>query len=217
MLIGITGRAGSGKDTAADVLCKDFNFVNISLADPLKRFLAETFEFSTEQLWGPSENRNVPDARWPRPSGDVFLTPRHALQQLGTEFGRSCSNLVWVKYLLRVYEKLCTGNYYYDPVQGLRHFVGNSWARGKQDVVVSDVRYRSEAACIRGAGGLIWRVRRAAAPTLPVEQSVHSSETEQDTIEVDAALSNDGTVEDLVRLVHAQMGDNDGMARCIGG
>src|SRR5262249_21718742 len=126
-VIGICGRAGAGKDTAADVLVKEFGFVKVSLADPLKRICREVFAFTEEQLWGPSECRNEPDKRYRRRpsgydangrpidkcgclrenkrafmdaedyrdhlpcpavfSGDEFLTPRHALQQLGTEWG----------------------------------------------------------------------------------------------------------------------------------
>lgn len=34
MLIGICGQAGSGKDTVADHLCKNFSFVKVAFADP---------------------------------------------------------------------------------------------------------------------------------------------------------------------------------------
>jgi hypothetical protein len=42
----------------------------------------------------------------PSPEDDIFLTPRHALQQLGTEWARSCFGDVWVQYTLRIAKAL---------------------------------------------------------------------------------------------------------------
>src|SRR6266404_2066963 len=124
MLVGLSGLAGSGKDTAADHLVAKHNFVKVSLADPLKRMCRDAFDFTDDQLWGPSEKRNAPDERyrrkptqhmlhgrdfntttdkcytcgaekpWPPGLGGEecfhYLTPRYALQKLGTEWGRDC-------------------------------------------------------------------------------------------------------------------------------
>lgn len=65
-LIAISGNAGAGKDTAADILVDDYEYVRISLADPIKRFGKRIFGFSDKQLWGPSEFRNTPDGRYVR-------------------------------------------------------------------------------------------------------------------------------------------------------
>jgi ABC-type dipeptide/oligopeptide/nickel transport system ATPase subunit len=62
--IGITGQAGSGKDTLADLLCDKYEFTKISLADPIKRFGFHVFEFDKVQLWGPSSARNAFDPRY---------------------------------------------------------------------------------------------------------------------------------------------------------
>lgn len=59
----IAGAAGSGKDTVAGIVCKNFNALSIAQADPMKRFVRNLFEFSLEQLWGPSERRNEVDPR----------------------------------------------------------------------------------------------------------------------------------------------------------
>ena len=60
----VTGEAGSGKDTVASFIAKDMNGITIAQADPMKRFVAKTFGFTNEQLWGPSEARNTPDLRF---------------------------------------------------------------------------------------------------------------------------------------------------------
>ena len=67
-LIGITGAAGSGKDTVAEMLRQqDSKLVTLGLADPIKEFARDVFEFSQEQLWGPSAARNAPDVRFTKP------------------------------------------------------------------------------------------------------------------------------------------------------
>ena len=43
MIVGICGLIGSGKDTIADHLVKDHNFVKISFADKLKDTVATLF------------------------------------------------------------------------------------------------------------------------------------------------------------------------------
>lgn len=142
MLVGICGQAGSGKDTVADYLCRNHSFVKVAFADPLKRICREVFDFSDEQLWGPSEKRNEPDERyvrgWTVPGGGavlpfewavptnpgekpkaVYLTSRYALQTLGTEWGRNCYPNVWVAYAIRVHKCLQEGGWAYDQKRGL--------------------------------------------------------------------------------------------------
>jgi hypothetical protein len=65
-IIGVAGRAGVGKDSAADVLVKHHGFVKVAFADPLKRVAMDLWGFSEEQLWGTSSKRNDPDPRWPK-------------------------------------------------------------------------------------------------------------------------------------------------------
>ncbi len=238
MIVGITGvaespdgtriTAGSGKDTAAEQLVKEHGFVAVALADPMKRFCMEMFDFTEEQLWGPSEDRNREDRRFPR---DVFredivgvedamclvalekaanpgktytdqelkrmereyrrvhLTPRHALQQLGTEWGRECYKELWVDYCLRVAKLLMTGPYIYHHTHGTLHVdqitpdirrrfelgVGRVVACG--GVVIPDLRFHNEAKKIRDAGGQIWRVKRPIN-TMPGLNPKHGSEVE---------------------------------------
>lgn len=66
-LIVLSGTAGAGKDSVADVLADNFGWHRYSLAGPLKRFASDMFNFSDEQLYGPSSARNAPDPRWRRP------------------------------------------------------------------------------------------------------------------------------------------------------
>lgn len=75
LIIGISGVAGSGKDTTADVLVRQHGFVKVAMADPLKRICKDVYDFSNDQLWGPSSMRNAPDWRYARtPEALAFLS-----------------------------------------------------------------------------------------------------------------------------------------------
>lgn len=63
-IIGVSGQAGSGKDTVANYLAEQYNFAKVALADPIKRFGYHVFLFNSVQLWGASELRNAIDARY---------------------------------------------------------------------------------------------------------------------------------------------------------
>lgn len=130
MIVGITGRAGAGKDTVADLLVRDHKAVKVALADEMKRIVASVYGFTELQLWGPSEERNKPDLRYPRghtyrkieapclccgrpwtfyesKEAEVcYLTPRFALQLLGTEWARTCFKDTWVRKTMEVAKEL---------------------------------------------------------------------------------------------------------------
>jgi len=245
MLLAISGLAGTGKDTVADILQKG-SLVKVALADPLKRIARDVYDFSDDQLWGPSFKRNEPDERYPRehtwkpsvswaaiddgPIKDVkcvccgqsttlrlveddvripdldgvnpcFLTARYALQTLGTEWGRDCFPDTWVKYAIRVHDRLQNGDCAYDQKFGLRwhaKFEGETWVRPKKDVIISDTRFMNELFIIRAHGGKAIRITR---PGVEVPAWAHPSETEQMGIpdsEFDYIIRNDGTLDDLL-------------------
>lgn len=174
MLIAIVGKAGSGKDTAANCLVNSFDKVyTMALADPLKHFVQDVYQFTDEQLYGPSEKRNAIDARW-------GFSPREALQKLGTEWGRALHEDTWVRYALR----------------GARAV----HLRYGESVVFTDCRFLNEAAAVRAEGGQVWRIIRPGAG-LSGEAGQHPSETEQDRIEADVEIMNDGTLADLRNMV----------------
>lgn len=249
MILGISGLAGSGKDTAAGFLRTDFKFVPIALADPLKRMAKDAFDFTDEQLWGPSQFRNAPDKRYPREhtwshtaevvvlgervvptcaccgakretsahregndltyedvTPPCYLTPRFALQKLGTEFGRACYPNVWVEKTLKTARALLFGGepFKYTPSQGLRSLMGvPEIPELHLGVAIPDVRFRNEITGIRAGGGKVIRVVRPGAG-LAGAAGLHPSEKEQAEIpdeEFDGVIVNDGTLLDLQEKV----------------
>jgi hypothetical protein len=189
MIVVVMGQAGSGKDTVADHLVRAHGFAKVSFADPMKRFCREVFDFSESQVWGPLHEKNAPDARWDG------LSPRVALQTLGTEWGRGCHPEVWIRYGLRVASELLAGERWYTPSAGLVEEEG----RRAAGVVIADCRFANEAAAVKRAGGQAWRVIRPGCDGA-VGVSGHASEAEQKTLPdsiFDAVLVNDDTLASL--------------------
>lgn len=213
MIIGLSGQAGSGKDFVADLLVQHHGFTKIALADPLKRICQEVFEFSDEQLWGRSEERNKPDGRYftgkvrsaivdyedarilltlnamgnresfptdeeIREKCKVYLSPREALQSLGTEWGRNCCSDVWIVYTLRIIKKLLLNqDWKYDPRYGVWQ---DEDAKEIKNIVISDLRFQNEIDAVKTIGGKVVRIHRQQSSTLSdTILALHTSETEQ--------------------------------------
>lgn len=193
MIIGLSGLAGSGKDTCADFLVEEFDFVKISLADHLKRICKDVFDFSNDQLWGPSNCRNQPDKRYKREND--HLTARYALQALGM-CGRDCYNDIWIESTIRI-TKLILKNpkITYDPKIGIKENLGKPC----KGVVIPDCRFLNEINAIKKENGLLYRIVRTNSG-LKGSAGNHVSEKEMYTIsdeEFDDVIMNDGSLKDL--------------------
>lgn len=204
MILGILGQAGSGKDTVADHLVKKYRFMKVALADPLKRICQEVYDFSDEQLWGPSEMRNGADLRYP--TGRGYLSPRVALQTLGTEWGRSMYANTWIDYGLEVADDILVRGMSYTAKMGVSDdgLFQRLINRRKQGVVFSDIRFKNEVDQIRRrSNGFVIRVRRPGAIGV-VGVSGHASEEEQKTLtdsDFDYTVNNVGTLPQLYEEV----------------
>lgn len=269
MIVGITGlhrdvngtvqTIGAGKDAAAARLIEKHGFVRIGIADHLKRICKAVFDFSDEQLWGPSDMRNKPDRRYPRGGKHgadnmkgylarrnereelersrpvdyetkhrvartleaeweamAYLTPRYALQQLGTQWGRDCYDQVWIEDALRTAKQLLSDDSTaYTEKEGLiervqqypqgEFKVVDNWPKPLKGVVFSDVRFHNEYKAIKAAGGNIVRVRRYSwEPFKKNVDTTHQSETELSAYgddKFDYILDNGGDLHHLGNLV----------------
>lgn len=193
MILGISGRAGSGKDAAASVLIERYGFVRVGFADEIKRTAQRFFGWDDDRLWGPSERRNEPDPKW------GGLTARRALQVLGTEVGRQLHPDVWVRAALATIARGPTHLSYDED----GYIVASVEAKG---FVIPDVRFRNEVEAIRAAGGTVLRVVRPGAG-LGGDAGAHASENELTDSDpfFDFRIVNDGTLVDFEVAV-AQFG-----------
>ncbi len=189
-IVALTGKAWSGKDTVAGFLGGKV----MPFAGPIKEFCQQVFDFSDAQIWGPSQERNKPDVRYRRLIGyyaddtpqHEYLTPRYALQTLGTEWGRDCFEDIWADL-------------------GMRRAKAYLATHPLETVVIPDCRFVNEARAVRAAGGQVWRIVRPGAG-LSGAASAHQSEMEQESPEFNALVNvtiyNDGTLNDLASQIH---------------
>lgn len=129
-LVGITGRAGSGKSAASDALV-EAGWVRMKFASPLKDML-RAIGLTDQHIEG--DLKEVPC--------DLLCgqTPRHAMITLGTEWGR----------------EMIGGNFWMNIAANR---IATAMAAGI-NVVVDDVRFDNEADLIRRLGGVVLGLER---------------------------------------------------------
>jgi hypothetical protein len=183
LLIGLSGYARSGKDTAARVLMEHFRFERVAFADNLRDVL---YALNPVAVWEAvydefgvvdGEARRVQDIvdsiGWDQ-AKIVYPEIRELLQRLGTEAGRKVlGENVWVDAAMR------------DLNPAKRY-------------VFTDVRHPNEYDAIKAAGGEVWRITRPGVA--PVNQ--HPSETALDTHHFDRVVVNSTSIQAFDRAVH---------------
>lgn len=159
-LIAITGQAGSGKTTAAGFF-ERHGFVRTRFADPLKAML-RALGLGQDEVDG--SRKELPCALL---NGK---TPRHAMQTLGTEWGRiSLGEEFWIRHWqARAADCLDLGG----------------------DVVVDDCRFANEAAAVRALGGFVLRLEGRGGIS-----GQHLSERQD--FPADATILNVGSLDQL--------------------
>jgi hypothetical protein len=203
MIIGLTGVAGSGKDTVAALLAMR-GFTRYAFADELREEVVRYFNalrLDPEQRWflaaawgaevvtAVMEGRITPETVYAKPVPPLM---RQLLQRHGTEFRRTQNPNYWVSKLMAQLD---------EKHQMTLPHVEFARASGLL-ATISDVRFANEADAIRERGGKIWRVVRGVATGF-IGDSGHISESGQSEIVADETLINDGTVYDLAMKVRA--------------
>ena len=187
-IIGLTGPAGCGKDTVAQLLATHLGFAHLAFADALRAEVCAAYGID-QSLLTRRDTKEVPTralaldrcntlafvgaivvrankdpATWPELM-QAPRSPRHIMQWWGTDYRRQHSGeSYWTRTLTsRVHTQQ----------------QGHQWRH-----VVSDVRFPNEADAIRALGGVIWQVKR---PGLQRGTS-HISETDGSEFEPDAVI-----------------------------
>lgn len=175
ILIGLTGYAGSGKDTVREILERQHDYYGIALADPIRAMLRQLLAHSGETSTYITDRRLKEQA-----IPALGVSYRHLAQSLGTEWGRSMGQDFWT----RIAES------HIHDVRALQFDC-------PQPVVVSDIRFLSEVGWVRKMGGVIWRVQRLNID--PVRE--HQSETEVGHIREDLVIHNNSGFDELAERV----------------
>ena len=154
VVIGFSGLKGSGKTTAAEYMVAHHGFMRMSFAKPIKDML---------RVLGVSED-------WPKEEPHPLLcgmTPRRALQTLGTEWGRDMiGGDIWVNILK-------------DRIKHSR-------------IVIDDVRFKNEMVMIEELNEL--RNHRGLMVNISRKEAANAGDQHQSEMEV-LELSNDFTIQ----------------------
>lgn len=168
-LIGITGKARSGKDTAASYLAEKHGLIRYSFANPMKEAVKVMFGLTEDHVNGDLKETVIP---W------LGVSPRRILQTLGTEWGRdTIRNDLWVVLAQRQWEII--------SVATEHTFHGG--------MIIPDVRFEDEAAFIRENGGTLVHIQREGAQQI----EAHKSEAGVEFRLGDWLIKNNGSIQEL--------------------
>jgi len=165
MIIAFTGKKNSGKSTAANYLVEHHNFELIQFKAVLVD-MVRAMGLTEAEING--HLKEVPCALL------CGQTPRHAMQTIGTEWGRDIIHAdIWTN-------------------------IWESRAREFDNVVVDDCRFINEAEVVEKLGGVIVRVERDQEETAG---ATHASETEMNNILPRHTVFNHQDIEALDNII----------------
>jgi hypothetical protein len=200
MIVGFVGFIGSGKDTAADYLVNFHGFRRDSFAGTLKDALSNIFGWDRTLLEGKTKEsrewREQIDTWWADRLQIPHLTPRWIMQHWGTEVCRQgFHDDIWIASL------------------------ENKLRKTKDNIVISDVRFKNEIKAIHSLNGKVIRIKRGpdpewyedaknvnAGPTnmswaiskMRMEElKIHASETSWIGEDIDYTLDNNHSIDSL--------------------
>jgi hypothetical protein len=189
-LIGLYGKAGSGKDTTADFIINNFkHHYTLAFADPLKEAAAVAFGIPLDHFYS-RELKEMAHPNWD-------ISPRAIAQFVGTEMFRDNIG----KLLPRVSDdfwiyraKLRLMNLYVPEDEG-------EFEDG-DTVVISDVRFQNEYDWIIANDGVIIHLTRPSADGT-VGIPGHASESDINLHDKERTFTcvNEGTIPELHRKI----------------
>ena len=184
MIIGLTGKRLSGKDTVANYLVEQKGYQHLNFSHKMKEAIAALFDITLEEvdeLKGDRDGFSEGTVAIALPSGTRYFTWVEFLQRFGTDMGRKVlGEDLWVDL---AYQQL-------EPYPGLKNFV------------IKDVRFKNEAEWILELGGKIIELRR---DMIDVEHDNHESENGLPDHMAEYVIANTSTIESLYKDVDAVM------------
>ena len=201
LIIGLTGRAGAGKDTAADVLCEAYQFYRFAFADPVRAEIMRAFGVDMSIFSTDTKERKMDALAISRCVDIEFRTavgklgvspqaprsPREIMRWWGTEYRRAQNHRYWTNK---------AGDTLHEAMR-----------RGFRRIVITDVRFKNEADFVRYHNGKLWEIRRATAESVPAS---HQSEAEIAQIEPDIVVENNKSMTAFAAAVMQAYRDSHG-------
>lgn len=174
LLIGLTGKAGAGKDTSAKVIQEQLgneNVLLVSFAQPIREMLKVVFPFLTDKhFYGKLKEEVIPG---------VGKSPRQLMRALGTDWGRKCvKDSLWLDIALEKAAKVI---------------------KDGKNVIITDVRFENEAQKIFEYGGSVVKIVRPSHLCAPSSTDGHISEEGVKTYDI--VVENIGDISHLRKEV----------------
>jgi len=207
-IIALTGYAGVGKDTVADLLVAHLGFRKVAFADALRGEVANGFGVEIIHLAHPSTKNHpmsalslrkapraliagmmlggvdIPRNGTGQPTDewlDTPRTPRQILQWWGTEYRRATHPHYWSRQLLqRIVDEM---------------------RDGATRFVITDCRFQNEADTVRMLEGYIWKITRPGIDSSTTSEGAHISATDGSRFSPDLVIANNHDVRHLQQLV----------------
>ena len=205
MLIGITGKAGAGKDTVGAILKDKLNMDTYAFARPLKNTINTLFSWDDRHAYGILKE-------------EVVYTRVVHLSEIALILNTTFSNFVEEDSKLHmqmnffevfrpylVFDNLGYAQWKISPRKAYQLF-GTDFARKlikdtiwldmapKQNVIITDVRFDNEANMVKDNGGILIQVLRN---TKEIKENNHTSEMGVKDYLVDVIVDNDSTKKKL--------------------
>lgn len=169
-IIGFTGLAGCGKDTAAEFLMNQHYYAGWAFAAPIRQGVISAFGLADEDFADRDRKEAIIE--------DIGKSPRELMQLFGTEFGRKMlGDDIWVRVAAHV----------------LNQFFNAPEMADMKGLAISDVRFDNEAEYIKSKGGIIVEIVRPQATAVADHVSEHGIEPSL----IDAVVVNDGELPKL--------------------
>ncbi len=174
MIIAISGKAGSGKDTLGDIIKKLINDNSIEVV----QFSGSIKKIAHILLGKGSCGDNV----YSREFKDNLLS-KYSFS-MDSHYTRCSTGRDFYKKMADFY-KLLLGSRIFIHILFRDYKTDDKW-------IITDVRYKNEVEAIKDMGGIVIRINRDSV--VPVN---HESEYELDDYEFDYVVENNSTIDDL--------------------
>jgi hypothetical protein len=176
MIIGLSGYARSGKDTVAGMLMGIHGFERVAFADKIRTLL---FEMDPIIMHGDMWFRlqDIVESKGWEEAKTEYPEIRRLLQDLGVGGRQLLEDSVWINAALNEFD-------------------------AADKVVVTDVRFKNEAARIKELGGQLWRINRINVG--PAND--HISEVDLDDWNFDGVITNNSDMPNLIKQIRKLIG-----------
>ena len=223
MILGISGRIGSGKDTVGNIIQMLALTNDPTVNWEIKKYAGKLKEIASILTGATLEQLEDQDFKKQEMGSEWGITYRELLQKLGTEAMRNgLHENVWVNALMADYGKYinqATGEqvliddylYYKNGLDSKAEIV----TKQEPNWIITDMRFPNEFDAIKSRGGITIRVNRPYSTTggngIPAtfsQTQFHPSETALDNHEFDYVINNTSSMSDLILKVREILTQN---------